>query len=318
MGPSSATAGSPEPPRRRRPTLSDVAEVAGVSIATASHAFNRPDRIAPTTRERVLAAAAALDYAGPDPAARALRRGVPTTITLIGPGPAAELWARPAAALFCQGVAEGCDRAGVAMTLAGPDTDHGGPSVAFRPMPGSDLGPGRVVVDGGGGGLAVDADIPGAAAEIAEHIAQLGHRRLAVVGATTETVRAEHLRRAWRSTGPVVAVTAPGLGRGDGEVAAVAALAEDPDLTAIVAISDELALGAIDGAARRGLRVPEDLSVAGIDDVPEAALRGLTTAFVPYRPMGELAVSLALGGDPAPPPFPAPIAVRATTAAARR
>ena len=68
-----------------------------------------------------------------------------------------------------------------------------------------------------------------------------------------------------------------------------------------------------------GLRVPDDVSIAGIDDLPGSDDRGLTTALVPYRPMGELAgrVLLArIAGDPPPPltPLPAPLVIRATTA----
>src|SRR3954462_15586153 len=55
--------------------MPDVARAAGVSVMTVSYTYNRPDRVAPATREKVLAAAARLGYAGPDAAARNLRRG---------------------------------------------------------------------------------------------------------------------------------------------------------------------------------------------------------------------------------------------------
>jgi DNA-binding LacI/PurR family transcriptional regulator len=165
---------------------------------------------------------------------------------------------------------------------------------------------------------AILADTERAAMELLDHLSGQGHERIGVIGWEGERLRAEQLLRAWLPHGPVVAVKARRLGRGDGEVATVAAMGEDPDITAIVAVSDELALGAIDGARRLGLDVPRDLSVTGIDDIPEAELRGLTTAFVPYRPMGELAANIALNGGPAPPAFPAPIALRGTTGPARR
>jgi DNA-binding LacI/PurR family transcriptional regulator len=115
-------------------------------------------------------------------------------------------------------------------------------------------------------------------------------------------------------------VTAPadGLAWGHGEVATVALIGRTPRPTALVAVADELALGALDGARRLGLAVPRDLSVVGIDDIPASAMHGLTTAFVPYEPMGELAGTLAVQqlerrDLPAPPPLPAPLAIRATT-----
>jgi DNA-binding LacI/PurR family transcriptional regulator len=297
------------------PTLRDVADAAGVSIATASHAFNRPDRISPTTRERVLATARALDYSGPDPAARALRRGQVAALSLVAPGSTAELWAHPATVLFGEGVATTCDRAGIAMSLVG-DVEHAsGPTIVFRPQPDQELSTARTVtVDGAvPDAPAIVADTGGAASELLDHLARLGHRHLGVIGWKGERARSNQLKAAWRRYGPAVGVMARGLSRGDGEVAAVAALGRDSAITALVAVYDELALGAINGARRLGLGVPRDVSIVGIDDIPEAELRGLTTAFVPYRPMGELAARVALSGEPAPPPFPAPVALRKTT-----
>src|SRR5436305_3887509 len=66
-----------------RVRLRDVAERAGVSIGTASNAFNRPDAISDALRERVRAAAEALGYAGPDPTARRLRTGRAGAVGLI-------------------------------------------------------------------------------------------------------------------------------------------------------------------------------------------------------------------------------------------
>ena len=59
----------------KRVTLAQVAELAGVSVMTASYTYNRPGRVSDQARSKVLAAAAQLGYAGPDPSARSLRRG---------------------------------------------------------------------------------------------------------------------------------------------------------------------------------------------------------------------------------------------------
>ena len=61
--------------RRSRPTLREVAEAAGVSLMTASYVYSQPDRVAPATAAKVRAAAERLDYPGPHPGARSLRRG---------------------------------------------------------------------------------------------------------------------------------------------------------------------------------------------------------------------------------------------------
>ena len=66
-----------------RPTLDTVARAAGVSRMTVSNAYNRPDQLSPATRERVLAVAEELGYAGPDPAARSLRRRSSGTVGVL-------------------------------------------------------------------------------------------------------------------------------------------------------------------------------------------------------------------------------------------
>ncbi|WP_027482021.1 LacI family DNA-binding transcriptional regulator, partial [Deinococcus pimensis] len=65
----------PPGPRARRATLKDVAREVGVSPATVSNAYNRPDQLSPALRERILETARELGYSGPDPLARGLRRG---------------------------------------------------------------------------------------------------------------------------------------------------------------------------------------------------------------------------------------------------
>ena len=106
--------------------------------------------------------------------------------------------------------------------------------------------------------------------------------------------------------------------RADGEAVAQVALAGRPRPTAILAPSDFLARGALDAARTLGLAVPGDLSVAGIDDLEGSDALRLTTAFVPYFPLGELAgdvlAALVEGGAPdIPPPLPTVLTLRGTT-----
>ena len=113
-----------------------------------------------------------------------------------------------------------------------------------------------------------------------------------------------------RLAGPTVA---------DGETAARLALSRSPRPRAILALSDLLARGAMDAAHRMGLAVPRDVSIVGIDDLEGNDAIGLTSVFVPYRPMGELAgvllASLIDGGAPAiPPPLPTAVAIRTSAA----
>ena len=163
----------------------------------------------------------------------------------------------------------------------------------------------------------VGIDNESAAGEAARHLVDLGHEHFGVVSfsiaaadrapgiADSRRQRSATLRvtRA-RLAGYEAALEAAGLpwkevpvyecfgsSKAWGREAADALLSQDPSLTAILALSDQLALGVIEAAKERGLSVPEDLSVAGFDDVPEAATSRppLTTVHQDHTKKGELA-----------------------------
>ncbi len=90
----------------RRVRLRDVAERAGVSVGSASQAFGRPELVSADVRERVLAAAAELGYAGPDPAARRLRLGRAGALGLIFQERLRYQLTDPAALAFMAGFAQ--------------------------------------------------------------------------------------------------------------------------------------------------------------------------------------------------------------------
>jgi DNA-binding LacI/PurR family transcriptional regulator len=139
--------------------------------------------------------------------------------------------------------------------------------------------------------------------------------------------RLEGVRAGWGDAGPVrvyMAAHPDGAGRAlgatraDGETVAQIALARIPRPTAILALSDPLARGALVAARWMGLEVPRDVSIAGLDDLEGSDALGLTTAFVPYRPLGELAgatlSALLEGSDPVvPEPLPTSMAIRSST-----
>ena len=107
--------------RPNRATLRDVAEAAGVSVWTASNTFSNPDRVAEATRERVLAAADSLDYAGPNPGARTLALGRTGMVALIAPQDAQPLLTDPGASLVAQGLLAICDRADLSLVCYGAE-----------------------------------------------------------------------------------------------------------------------------------------------------------------------------------------------------
>src|SRR5919106_1321694 len=106
-----------EPSRSRKHSLRDVAAEAGVSIGTASNAFNRPDLISEGLRDRVLEAAARLGYGGPDPAARRLRTGRTGALGLIFTDRLPYAFDDEAAVLFLRGLANALENSGAGLLL---------------------------------------------------------------------------------------------------------------------------------------------------------------------------------------------------------
>jgi DNA-binding LacI/PurR family transcriptional regulator len=347
-----------------RPTLQTVAQAVGVSRATVSNAYNRPDQLSPALRERILDAARRLGYAGPDPAARGLRLRQAGTIGVLVGAPLTYAFRDPATGLFLEGIARAGERAGTAMLLI-PSPPGEDPTAAIRGavvdafclncVPAGDPAfqtvlerrlP-TVVVEGAAheGVARVDIDQRGGARAAAEHLVSLGHRRFGIVVARLSYDRRTGPVDAARLAGAVQpvsrerllgyrdALTGAGLdwdavpveeagehGFDAGVAAARRVLAARPDITAILADSDLLALGATRAVAEAGRRVPEDVSVAGFDDIPLAAQARppLTTVRQPLAEKGEAAYGLLqelLAGGPAREvQLPVELVVRGSTA----
>jgi DNA-binding LacI/PurR family transcriptional regulator len=105
------------PAASKRVTLAQVAELAGVSVMTASYTYNRPNRVSDQARSKVLAAAAQLGYAGPDPSARSLRRGSTRTLGVVMGEHLSYAFDDPGAVSFLAGIAEVCADHGYGMTI---------------------------------------------------------------------------------------------------------------------------------------------------------------------------------------------------------
>src|SRR3954451_22918208 len=263
-----------------RPTLRQVAQAAGVSIGTASNAFNRPGSLSPELLERVHAAAAQLGYAGPDPSARRLRTGKAGAIGLIFTADLPFAFTDAATIEFMRGVAEGVEEAAAGLlivpgTFAAPDpakvvregavdgflvysTPTGDPrteAALARRLP-------TVTVDQPRDAPTtfIGIDDRAAAATAARHLIDLGHRRVGVVAfANTAFDRGELPydlsieRRAGYAEGlgdaydpDRVAISLPDQADA---ARATTKLLDSPDPpTAILAMSDVLAAGAIAAA----------------------------------------------------------------------
>ncbi len=101
----------------KRVTLAQVAELAGVSVMTASYTYNRPNRVSEQARSKVLAAAAQLGYPGPDPSARSLRRGSTRTLGVVMGEHLSYAFEDPGAVSFLAGIADVCADRGYGMTV---------------------------------------------------------------------------------------------------------------------------------------------------------------------------------------------------------
>ncbi|ADV68378.1 LacI family DNA-binding transcriptional regulator [Deinococcus maricopensis] len=331
------------PARPKRATLKDVARTLGVSVATVSNAYNRPDQINPQTRQRVLDTAHALGYTGPDPAARNLRRGRTGNIGVLYGDDLQYAFADPAAGLFLQGVAGAVQTERLNLTLLPAPNDAravmtaavdgfilycaaGDPAMQAalnRPTP-------LVLVDHDGLGddhPTVRIDDAGGAAAASAHLRTLGHTRAAVLAFPGEDATDSHPTRerlrGYAQHLPLGVHRAPRNTPKGGAAAAHALLSAPDRPTALLCMSDQIALGALSAARALGLRVPEDLSLLGFDDVPGAALAGLSTVHQDHaakgRAAGELLLAL-LHGDPAPSPptLPTHLELRLTTGPAPR
>ncbi|GER07952.1 LacI family transcriptional regulator [Iodidimonas muriae] len=304
----------------RQATIKDVAKGAGVSIKTVSRVLNDEPNVRPATRERVLAAAKGLDYF-PNPAARRLagRRSYLIALAYDNPSPSY-------LADVIEGIMEVCRSDGYFLALHG--CDFTAPSLAremvnavresrvdglvLTPPVGDVAGLCETLSDAGihyvrlapsgpTKGLGVSINDRQAAFDMTEYLLELGHRRIGFVQGHprhgTSRLREEGYRAALERYG--LEVEPALLSQGwytleSGIEAARALLRADARPTAIFASNDDMAAGVIQEALRRGLRVPEDLSVAGFDDVPIARMLSprLTTIRQPVQAMGKRATEL--------------------------
>src|SRR4051812_30344114 len=131
------------------------------------------------------------------------------------------------------------------------------------------------------------------------HLVELGHRRIGVIGGPTEWLASDaRLAGHNAALADVGVLPAAELLRsvepttGHGHRAAGELLDQPARPTALVCFNDKAAVGALRAAAERGLRVPEDLSITGFDDLDLAQATGLTTVRQPLQEMGRMAVSL--------------------------
>jgi LacI family transcriptional regulator len=310
----------------QHPRITDVAARAGVSPSTVSVVLNAVDgaRVSEPTRRRVVEAAELLGYT-PNPLARGLRTRRSQTIAFVSDAVAST----PYAGRMIQGAQDAAWRAGLLLILVETGGDaqlerhavrtllhrqvegvvYGSfyhrvlevpqlygrlPLVLADARPASGLVP-HVVPDEAGGASA-------ALTELLEH----GHRRIGFVTEQGEIPAAEGRLRGYRDAlarygvafDPALVVRVPAV-TGGGQLAVSRLLDLPAPPTGVFCFNDQMAMGAYQAAAARGLRVPDDLSVVGYDDqelLASALSPGLTTVALPHYAMGSWAVTMLLEG----------------------
>jgi LacI family transcriptional regulator len=334
---------------RHRVTSHDVAAAAGVSQATVSRAMRGGAGVTPELRERVLAAAERLGYT-PNGLARNFGRHRAETVGVVVADLADPFSMSLLDAIHSELVLSGyrvtliVDRHDRTGTLAAGYRDSSLDGVISTTASLADDGPSLLRDQGVPVVLAVRSsardDVDAVVADdrlggtlAAQHLVELGHRRFGVIlgpdTTSTSVRRDEGFRAALTAAGLDVE---PALRRAgaftheSGYANMLELLAADRPPTAVLCASDVIALGALEAADRRGVRVPEDLSIVGFDDTLIAGWSRiqLTTVRVPIQEMGRLAARrlvarIAHDGPPLPATtdvFPTDLIRRGTTAAA--
>src|SRR3954465_2799220 len=318
-------------------SIRDVAARAGVSPATVSRVFTRPDSVAADTRRRVIAVADELDYS-PNPVARSLARGRTGSIGIVVPDIANSF-----SAVITKAVQQEARRDGYTLFLAGsdeiaPDEERWAKAMAAQVdglllvspqmsddtlLALADVTPLVMTNRRLAGISAVLTDTYEATGPAVEHLYALGHRELVYLAGPdgySNEVRVRAFRDACgrlgiaaSELGPFSARFSAGLRAGDLVLATSA--------TGVVAYNDEIAVGLINRLADRAVRGPRAMSGVGHDDtqLAEMVMPRLTTVRIPAAAAGAAAVGMLLdvvaGRDSAVPSpgLPAELVIRAST-----
>ena len=303
----------------RRKTIRQIADEAGVSIATVSRVLNGRDDVSDETRDLVTRVIRENGYTA-NRSARGLSAGrtglVGVLVPLVYPAYFAGILAGAAEALSERGlqIVLSPTRGEHEREVSFLDRLHGLTDGALIILPEESSEELERLLDGGYRFVVLDPLMPlderipsvsaahtSGADQAMRHLLELGHRRIAQITGPAGWLATEDRRRGYRAAlaaagilpDPALEVEAvPEIEPGRKAADYLLDLPERP--TAIFAFNDNIAIGAIQAARARGLRVPEDMSVVGFDDVEHATIvtPALTTVRQPLAEMGRTAVSL--------------------------
>jgi DNA-binding LacI/PurR family transcriptional regulator len=301
-----------------------VAVAAGVSKTAVSFAFNNPEKLGHATLERVLGVADELGYT-PHPAARALSMRRSGTIGILIPQRLSNVFSNPFLGELIQGLGDLCEEHDLNLLLVPPldgslegairqASVDGFISLGLGPEDPAlqmleRIGIPTVLVDSETSPAhpSVNVDDAGGAEAAATHLLELGHRQLAIivlpptrshVGNTPTAARrlagyADALERA-EAPAPITITAGISVAAGARAFESLPRGGRRP--TGVLAMSDTVAIGVLSAAHAAGLRVPDDVSVVGYDDIPMAAWTTppLTTVRQPIIEKGRVAARLLI------------------------
>ena len=293
-------------------TIRDVARRAEVSVASVSRALNGLDNVRAETRERVIKAAAELGYV-PHAGARSLSLARAHAIGVVLPDLHGEFFSE-----CVRGMDREASRRGYLLLLSNMHDDGDQAAVALRAMRGRvdgllvmapHIDPATleraipqalpsVMINSHAdvpGRPALRFDNRGGAEAMVEHLVANGYRHIVHIAGPEGNVDAEERAQGYRAAcarhGIVPRILAGDFNEEAGEAAARAILAGDKPCDAVFAANDMMAIGCLHALRSAGKRVPEDVAVAGFDDVPLARYLALSTVRVNIAEMGARAVA---------------------------
>ena len=301
-----------DPSRTRPATIADVAARAGVSVPTVSRVLTGAAKVSPAKREAVEAAIAALGFR-PSAAARVLASRKAQVIAVIAGDTSQYGYAETIRGIEEAARAE--DYTVMITVVESTDDDEIDRAIAAtlsQPLAGVCVlkfdPPGVAALHRIPSSLPVVAlsgvrepglrqavlDESRAAEELTDHLLDLGHVR--VPPSRREDGRTTGWRRALKRRGAVVPPLSDATWDPRSGIEIGRRLAEDPSVTAVFCGNDEIAMGVVRGITASGLRVPDDISVAGFDDHPLAALWSppLTTVDQDFAGLGRRGLQLLL------------------------
>lgn len=273
--------------RRTGASIGDVAKLAGVSAQTVSRVARNEDTVRPDTQDRVRRAMRQLQYA-PNRAARALRNGSFQTVSIVGHN-----LTRTGESHIIEAVTAALRAEGYAITLVdAPSSSATDITQALSSMSQAVDGmvvlrletqfPDQVALPAGVPVVLSDSrfadrhttvgtDHAGGSRSAVRHLLDLGHQTVHHVSGPITSVQAADRENAWiqtlRDAGRPVPAVLPGDWTPASGYRAGLALAGDPNVTAVFCANDEMAQGVLRAFHESGVRVPEDVSVVGFDDV---------------------------------------------------